>query len=275
MKKEKKPEKMLSIKELRERWPGMSDWKLAEGIDEAILQEEYGYDDDVNEEEAFFPVPFWVKQDFSDDKPTYAMCSPYKGPTSGRHKLGEPPYTTSSEQGRTTYKFRHIAFREDDVCRYEERHPAVKIPLASNEAAHDSVLAQEIAKLTKELEVKSRQLQLLQQKHEKTAQKLKDKRTQGATIASLKKDLESWKQAVPHFVALAIACEKDGPRKRVRSNITELCENHLPSEHSLTPTQVEAFRAALPDEHVDRENKADKKEQPFSYDDPAEANPDM
>lgn len=273
MKKANKSGKMLSVKELRELWPGMPDWKLAEGIDEAILQEEYGYDDDVNEEEAFFPAPFWVKQDFPDDKPIYTMCPPYKGSTSGRRKLGEPPYTTSSEQGRTTYKFKHIAFREDDVCRYEEQHPAVKIPLASNEAVHDSVLAQEITKLAKELEVKSQQLQLLQQKHEKAIQRLREKRTQDATIASLKKDLESWKQAVPHFVTLAIACEKEGPKKRNKTEIKHL-KKYLPSDHSLTSTQLKAFRVALPDEHVDKDNRADKSEQPFSYADPTHEDQD-
>lgn len=271
MKKAKKSGKnMLSVKELRERWPGMPDWKLAEGLDEAILQEEYGYDEYVNEEEAFFPVPFWVKQDFPDDKPTYAMCSPYKGPTSGRRKSGEPPYTISSEQGRTTYKFKHIAFKEDDVCRYEEWHPEVKNPLAATAVKHDPALAEELSRLSKELQEKNQQLDKLRKKYQQAKEELNAKKTLNASISKHKKDLASWKEAVPYFVALAIACEREGPKKRFKIHMEHLYRKHLPSRHPLTPTQLEAFRVALPDEHVDKENRAEKKGQSFSYDEAAE-----
>lgn len=273
MKKAKKSGKMLSVKALRERWPGLPDWKLAEGMDEAILQEEYGYDDDADENEAFFPVPFWVRQDFPGEKPTYTMCLPYKQPASGGRKAGEP-YTTGNERGRTIYKFRNIAFREADVCRYEERHPEVKNPLAATAAMHDEAVTKEIARLTKELQDKTQQLEKLQQKHDEALQKLRDKRTQGATIASLKKDLESWKQAVPYFVSLAIACERDGPKKRFKNDMEHLYRKHLPSDHPLIPTQLEAFRVALPDEHVDKENRAEKKEQSFLYNGLTEENQD-
>ena len=83
----------------------------------------------------------------------------------------------------------------------------------------------------------------------------KNKRdTSQATITRLRNDLQSWKDAIEIIVFVAMECQKDGPRKRSRTDIKNLCKR---GNSTLSGVQLDALRQALPADYVDRENRAD------------------
>ena len=86
------------------------------------------------------------------------------------------------------------------------------------------------------------------------------KDTSAATIAGLKKDIDSWKCAVPVAVKATQACMTDGEKKRKRPQLWaiwgegggELKANGYPKNN----TRFEAWRDTLPDAHKDANDRA-------------------
>lgn len=74
-----------------------------------------------------------------------------------------------------------------------------------------------------------------------------------AALAKTSGNLEAWKDASGDMARLAFECGKQGPKKRTRNDLNNLCKR---LNIELTPGQLEEVRKALPDEYVDRQNRA-------------------
>ena len=74
-----------------------------------------------------------------------------------------------------------------------------------------------------------------------------------AATTKLSGDLEAWKDASGDMARLAFECGKEGPKKRTRNDLNNLCKR---LNIELTPGQLEEVRKTLPDEYVDRQNRA-------------------
>ena len=106
-----------------------------------------------------------------------------------------------------------------------------------------------------ELATAKKQIEELEKKLTEVQSTRKSKRdTSQATITRLRNDLKSWKDAIKTIVFVAMECQKEGPRKRNRTAIKNLCKR---CNGTLSTVQLDALRQALPADYVDRKNRAD------------------
>ena len=75
-----------------------------------------------------------------------------------------------------------------------------------------------------------------------------------AALAKTSGNLEAWKDASGDMARLAFECGKEGPKKRTRNDLNNLCKR---LNIELTPGQLEEVRKALPAEYVDKQNRAE------------------
>lgn len=72
-------------------------------------------------------------------------------------------------------------------------------------------------------------------------------KTEKATEARQSKVLENWQAAFKIMVAVTLQCHADGPKKRTKSELKNMCRTH---GGSLTDTQLDFLRTILGKEHV-------------------------
>ncbi|MDL2317321.1 hypothetical protein LJC59_09710 [Desulfovibrio sp. OttesenSCG-928-A18] len=77
--------------------------------------------------------------------------------------------------------------------------------------------------------------------------------TSAATIGKLRKDLESWKGALPMAVYATLAVLEDGEKLRSRKELRAICEA---CKASFSGVQFEAWRAVLPEGYFDKDDRS-------------------
>lgn len=252
----------ITITELQKKWPGLTDWMLAKGINDRLGE--------VDDEDAWpdFPRPFAYKQhkgsgkigkgSLRQRKPQLGFPFPRDSETPERVR----PYNEIIKMGIAQYKFTDTLFLLSEVEEFEKNNPFVfdkrnniRIVI-NNNITDENDLEKEFSLLKQELDEKQLIIKNLEEKLIAKEDRILRSRSDPATIKHLSKRIDRWKEITRTFVILAMECQKREPKKRSKAEFNKMIT--ALNLEALSPTELDVFREALPETYVDREKREKK-----------------